>query len=121
MRTYSRTQNPDKSWSWNLVTTDANGYQDQIYAVTLIQCLKLNLNESPFFGNLGIPGAQAVASQVPPDNYIANIQAYFAPYFASLIITKIPGPGNPQYRANVVFQNGAILTADTLDGWVLTP
>ena len=79
MRTYARSTQLDGTKKWVTVTTDANGFDDSVWATTLIQALKLNLNESPFFGNIGIPGAQAVASQVPPDNYIANIQAYFAP------------------------------------------
>jgi hypothetical protein len=42
------------------VTTDANGYNDAVYLTTLSQVLKLNLGESPFYANYGIPQYQSV-------------------------------------------------------------
>ena len=74
---------------WTEVSTDANGNNDLVWLTTLIQVLKLNLNESPFFGNYGLPAHQSVVQQVAPDFYVAQTQQQFAQYFASLIIARV--------------------------------
>ena len=89
------------------MTTDANGYNDAVYLTTLCQVLQLNLNESPFYSNFGLPAVPDVLQQVQPDFYMTRIQQQFAPYFASLIITKL-GSDPPAYRINVVQNNGSV-------------
>ena len=35
MRTYGRNYNPDGTYTWVEVSTDANGYNDDVYLTTL--------------------------------------------------------------------------------------
>lgn len=116
MRTYGRVTNADGSKTWVEVDTDVNGYDDAVWLTTLIQVLKLNLNESPFFGNYGIPAQQSVIQQVFPDFYVAKTQQQFAQYFASLIVSKqnvatSQGQPVPTYNINVVTNYGAKISA----------
>lgn len=98
---------------WVAVTTDAAGYDDYPYITALIQCLKLNLGESPFYANFGVPARASVRSQVPPDYAVAFTQSYFAPHFASLVITNALTPQTstaapvPTYNVSVIRTNGS--------------
>ena len=98
---------------WVAVTTDAQGYEDYPHITALIQCLKLNLGESPFYANFGVPARAAVRSQVPPDYAVAFTQSYFAPFFASLVITNASTPQTstaapvPTYQVSVIRNNGS--------------
>ena len=106
MRTYGRVTNQDGSKTWVVVeTTDADGNNDYVWLLTLIQCLLLNLGESPFYANYGIPAKPSVVQQVMPDFYIWQTQRQFAQYFASLIVSKDPGP-DPVYNVNVTTNQG---------------
>src|ERR1700754_4542144 len=110
MRTWGRLTNPDGTKTWVEVTTDANNFNDNVYLTTLAQNLKLNLGESPFFSNNGIPQQQTIMTQVFPDFYTASIQQQFAQFFASLTIIRVPGSFPPQYTVTAVCHSGAILT-----------
>lgn len=88
MRTYGRITNQDGSKTWVQVNTDANGNNDYVWITTLCQCLKLNLGESPFYAQYGIPAQQSVLQQIYPDFYVNQTQSQFAQYFASLQITR---------------------------------
>lgn len=114
MRVYGRTQNVltgNKTW-W-IITTDINGYNDSVYLTALAQVCKLNLGESPFFANYGIPGHQSVITQIYPDFYLAQIQQQYSPYFASLVMTPIEnavdddGRPSPAYNISVLTNYGA--------------
>jgi hypothetical protein len=107
MRTYGRITNPDGSKSWIVVTTDANGFDTPCWLTTLCQNFLLNLNESPFFANYGLPAQQSVLQQVQPDYYVAQIQRQFAQYFASLIVAKVPDVTTPTYNVAVVTPQGS--------------
>ena len=109
MRTYGRIINPDGSKTWVVVSTDANGYNDSVYLTTLAQVLKLNLGESPFYANFGIPQYQSVMTQVFPDFYVMQTQQQFSPFFASLAINKQPGATSPTYAVNALSHSGALL------------
>lgn len=106
MRTYGRTWNEDGTYQWVQVSTDASGDDSAVWLTTLVQCLKLNLNESPFYAANGIPAQPSVVQQLFPDFYVALTQQFFAPYFASLIITKQDSP-TPTYQVNVTTKQGA--------------
>lgn len=110
MRTYGRTTDEFGKKTWVVVTTDANGFNDNVYLTTLAQVLKLNLGESPFFGNYGIPAHPSVVQQVFPDYYVAYTQQQFAQHFASLTIAKQPLPF-PSYIINVLTQQGSKINA----------
>jgi hypothetical protein len=115
VRTYGRIYSEDGSYTWTVVTTDANGQNDQVYLTTLNQCLKLNLNESPMFSTLGIPAQQSVLTQVFPDYYTNQIVQYFRPFFASLSVTKVDakdsnGVPYPAYQISAITNQGAVLS-----------
>lgn len=109
MRTWGRIYNEDGTYQWVQVSTDANGNNDQVYLTALAQALQLNLNESPLYANVGIPQQQTIISQVLPDFYVMQIQKLFAPFFASLTVTRVQGSDPPTYNIKAVSHSGAIL------------
>lgn len=111
MRTYGRIYAEDGTYQWVEVSTDANGYNDNVYLTALVQVLQLNLNESPFYANYGIPAYQSVMTQVFPDYNAALTQKQFAPYFASLQIVRVQGSFPPVYNVQAITHSGAILNA----------
>lgn len=106
IRTFGRITNEDGSKTWGEVDTDAQGFNDAVWLTTLIQCLKLSIGESPFYANYGIPAQRSIVQQIFPDFYVAQTQAQFAQYFASLIIAKVANPLTPEYNVNVVTNQG---------------
>lgn len=120
MRTYGRIV-PDPLFpdvkQWVEVDTDENGFDDMVWLTTVIQTIKLNLGESPFYADYGIPAHASVVSQIAPDTYLSRIQQQYAPYFLSLIISKQPdalderGIPSPSYLVSVITKYGAFLSA----------
>lgn len=112
MRTYGRiNQNPDGAGGqWVEVDPDPAGFDDPVWVTTLIQCLKLELGESPFFAQYGIPAQRSILTQVFPDFYVAQTQRQFSDYFGSLIVAKIAGR-DPHYRVNITTQQGTKIIA----------
>lgn len=106
MRTWGR--NADGTWAE--VVTDVNGDNDAVYLTTLIQVLKLNPGESPFFANYGVPAQASVVSQIFPDFYTNRTQQQFSPYFASLAITRSQD-NPPTYEVQLVTNTGAKISA----------
>lgn len=103
------------NYHWVEVLPDAGGYDDYIYITSLIQTLRLNLGESPFWANFGIPAKNAVLQQLQPDYYVAFIQSYYSQFFASLIIAKQPQQLNnptPVYNLSIVRNNGSKFSAE---------
>lgn len=92
--------NPN-TYVWIEVSTDANGYNEQVWLTTLSQVLQLGLNESPIFGNYGIPSQQSVVTSIPPDYYVSLTQQQFAQYFISLTLYKNSST-DPSYAINAV-------------------
>lgn len=110
MRTYGRITNDDGTKTWVVVTTDANGFDDDVYLTTLCQVFLLFLGESPFYANYGLPAKQTIVQQAQPDFYVSVIQQQFAPFFASLVVAK-EASDPPTYRINVIKNNGAKVSA----------
>ena len=120
MRTYGRIV-PDPLYpdvkKWIEVDIDGNGFDDMIWLTTLIQVIKLNLGESPFFSNYGIPAHPSVVTQIAPDYYMSLTQQRFSSHFMSLIISRRPdgrdtnGILSPYYLVTVITKYGAILSA----------
>lgn len=107
MRVYGRTTNPDGSKRWVVVQTDpATGSNSWVYLTALCQALLLNLNESPFYGNVGIPAQQSVIQQIQPDFYVNRIQQIYSQYFASLIVAKDPAAEVPTYNVKATLLDG---------------
>ena len=112
MRTYGRigqVNGVPGTGTWVEVSTDANGFNDMVMITTLIQVLKLELGESPIYGNCGIPAQQSIATQVFPDYYVAQTQAQFAPYFATLSTTRVTASFPPEYNVFIITHSGAVL------------
>lgn len=97
---------------WVIVETAANGDNSMVYLVCLCQVLQLNLGEDPLWSNAGIPAIQAVQQGVAPDYYVSRVQSQFAPYFASLTITRsTDNSGDPVYNVAVMTMQGVPLNA----------
>lgn len=113
MRTYGRVPDANgKLTVWVVIQTDpVTGDDTWVWVTTLVQCLKLNLNEAPYNANYGIAAQNAIITQTHPDYQTTITQQQFAPYFASLLIS--PGPadpkGNPSYNVNIVTKSGATI------------
>jgi hypothetical protein len=117
MRVYGRIV-PDPLYphtrKWVVVETD-NGHNDMVRLTNLIQVIRLNLGESPFYANWGIPAHHSIVSQIAPDYYMTLTQQHFAQYFLSLTIMKTEGfdedgVPSPQYNINVITTYGAHLS-----------
>jgi hypothetical protein len=106
MRTYGRIEDPSGVKVWVQVDPDPKGFLDAIYLTALCQVFKLNLGESPFFADWGLPALQSVMQQIAPDYYVALTQQRFAPYFLYLGVSRLP-TFQPTYNVSVMFQNGA--------------
>jgi hypothetical protein len=108
MRVYGRTTDELGNKSWVVIQTDSAGNNEYVYVTALVQVLKLNLGESPFYGNFGIPARQSVMQQLAPDFYVAFIQSQYSQYFASLIIYKAAAvfPPRPTYNISVLMTTG---------------
>lgn len=101
---------------WVEVDTTPTGFNDYVYITTLIQVLKLNLGESPFYANFGIPAKASIVQQVAPDFYAMRTQQQFASQFASLTIARVPAPDGyvkdtPTYNVAVTTNEGLKLSA----------
>ena len=105
MRVYGRNSDTGQ---WMVVETTTQGQNDYVYITAMIQCIKLSINESPFWADWGIPAQQTVIQQVFPDYYVSLIQQRYAPYFARLQITKLQSP-TPTYNVDVVTNQGVAL------------
>jgi hypothetical protein len=110
VRTYGRVYAVDGSYKWTEIDTASDGSNDAVWLTTLIQCLLLNLGESPFYANYGIPAHPSIVQQVFPDFYVYRTQQQFAVYFASLIIAKDVS-STPTYEVNVTLNNGVKIQA----------
>jgi hypothetical protein len=114
MRTWGRVYDEFGNATWTEVTTDANGYNDAVYVTTLIQTLKLNRGESPFYANYGIPAQQTVVTQVFPDFYVAQTQAQYSPFFSKLSLRRVSASTAgtaPIYDVNITTKTGATIAA----------
>ncbi|MEJ0017543.1 MAG: hypothetical protein WDN25_13450 [Acetobacteraceae bacterium] len=110
MRTYGRVTDTMGNKTWVEVTTDAQGFNDMVYVTTLAQTLKLNLGDSPFYADYGIPAHPSIVQQVIPDFYVARTQQQFAARFASLQIARVSGDP-PTYNLTITTHQGVRLNA----------
>lgn len=107
MRTYGR--DPDTG-VWGIVETDSAGFNDAVYLTTLVQCLKLSPEESPFYSQYGIPATASVIQQIIPTYYVNQLQSFFQQYFSSLQIA-LTQTDPPVYNIAVITNSGSkILT-----------
>lgn len=123
MRNYWRVQNSAGELVWAEANTDVNGYNDFVYFTNLLQVLQLGLGESPFYSSTGIPAQQSILQQVWPDFYVAVVQQQFAPYFVSLLISKVQNAPRPTYNIYILAHSGASLSVNLVPstGVLATP
>lgn len=122
LRVYGRVADEYGNLTWVTVTTDANGFNDEVNLVWLQQALKLNLGELPIYSTWGLPAHVSVVTQVYPDYYVMLTQQRFAQLFASLTIYRVSGVAAPSpfvappptYAVNVITMNGSILPPITV-------
>jgi hypothetical protein len=119
LRVYGRTRDTlTGAKTWHTVVTDQRGFDDMVFLTNLVQVLKLNLGESPFFADWGIPAHESVVTQIYPDYYVALTQQRFASHFMSLLLEKRPdtrdetGRPSPTYHFEAVTNYGATLVDD---------
>jgi hypothetical protein len=117
MRVYGRVRDPlTGRKTWVTVITDPRGFNDNVYLTALVQCIKLNWGESPFYSNWGIPAHQSVMSQQPPDYAMTLMQQRYSPHFMSLILSKQAdvlderGALTPAYLISLIYNWGAKLS-----------
>lgn len=104
MRTYGRINGV-----WTLVQSGET--DEPVWLTTLGQVLRLNLGESPFYANWGIPARVSVATQVFPGYYVARTQMLMSQYFPMLAITLAPGAQTPVYNVTVTLSDGSVTSA----------
>jgi hypothetical protein len=104
MQTFGR----DSNGQWFEVTTDAAGFNDDVYLTTLAQVLQSDINESWLFPELGIPARQSVIGRTHPDYFVDRVRAYFSRFFANISITLTTDTdGNPLYYVGVLKNDGS--------------
>ena len=101
MRTWGRVNG-----AWVAVATTPDGDDTLVWVTTLIQTLKLELLESPFYAQYGIAARQSIVSQIAPDYSVSMIQQQFSAYFASLSIQRVPNTEVPTYAVNIITLRG---------------
>lgn len=110
MRTWGRVVDANGNLTqWVQINTASDGSNDLVWAVTLIQNLKLNLNESPFYANYGLPAHQSIIQQIAPDFNVSLTQQRFSQYFANLVIVKVNVP-TPTYNVTITTNQGVKIT-----------
>lgn len=109
MRVYGRVYAEDGSYTWQVVKTTPAGGNEAVYLTALVQCLKLNLNESPFYASSGIPAQPSIVQQLFPDYYVSLTQQRYAPYFANLTVSKLP-VSTPTYDISATLMSGEQVT-----------
>ena len=80
-----------------------------VQLATLVQTLRLQQGESPYYGNYGIPAQQSVLSQIAPDAAVSRTQSQFSQYFASLSVARVLSANSPTYTITAIFLNGTIV------------
>lgn len=118
MRTYGRVYSDPDTYTWVVVETDQNGFNDYVHVTGLIQELKLNLGESPFWGDRGIPAKPSIVMQVAPDYYTMLMQQRYSPFFLAITIARQPdklvrtGVFQVIYSINITTHYGVQLNMD---------
>ena len=132
MRTYGRTQDVlTGKKTWWVVVTDQEGFNDSVWLTETAQVCKLNLGESPFFADWGIPAHESIVTQIYPNFHLTLIQQRLSPHFASMILTTLPveqqspesfdtgqeGAPAPRYLLNVLTNYGSFIGVQVRPGY----
>lgn len=104
-RVWGRVHNANGTRTWNAYETSDSGSDDMPNFIWLQNVLLLQLNESPFYSDWGVPVHKTLATQIFPDYYMSLTQQRFAQYFASCIITRV-ATDQPEYQVSIVTKTG---------------
>lgn len=102
MRTWGRAADG----SWHEITDTA-----RVWLATLVQTLRLEQNESPLYGNFGLPARQSVNTQIAPDAAVARTQSQYAPHFASLVVSADTTAQQPTYSVLATAPDGSTINS----------
>lgn len=116
MRVYGRVYDNFENYTWQEVTTDVNGFNDEVYLTAFAQALQLQPGESPFYANYGVAAIESVQTQEYPNTDVFFLQGVYAPNFVSLIVEpsvqlNSQGVASPVYNVRAITHQGALLTA----------
>lgn len=102
MRVWTRQHQPDGTQQWKSVDNK------QASIAWLQNALLLQLGESHFWADWGLPVTQNIVTQIWPDYYVNLTQNRFSDYFASLRIThdSTSTEDNPVYQVAAIFPDG---------------
>ena len=109
MRVWGRITNADGSRTWVEVSTGPDGLNQEVFITWLAQVLQLNLGESPFWADWGIPQYQTIMTQLFPTYYVMETQMRFQGMFAGLQVVPVAGTVDPTYNVNVLTKAGATI------------
>lgn len=115
MRVWGRLYDNNGNYTWQKVTTDNNGFNDNVYLTAFCQVLQLQTGESPFYADYGIPAHGSIMQQVFPDYNVYLMQQRYASYFAMLKVQKVDavnrfGSPTPVYDVSVITQYGSTVS-----------
>lgn len=113
MRIHGRRINPDGTKTWVTLDTTKGDSEDQVLVLWLIQTLKLNTLESPFWPSSGVPTWQTMQNTFYPNNSLAKIQSEFSKYFTYISISRVTKP-DPYYNVTVITKNGVKSTVQVV-------
>lgn len=107
MRVWTRVMGSDGKRTWQPVDNDQGNI------AWLQNSLLLQLGESPFWADWGIPVQQTLVSRVWPDYYLNMTQQRFRDVFPTLQITRRDG-GNgadPVYDISIILNDGTFYSS----------
>ena len=116
MRIWARKYSTPYKYTWVMVETDINGFNDAVYLSAFCQVLQLQPQESPFYAEYGVPSIQAVHDQLIPDTNVYFMQSKYSQYFISLQVvpahqTDANGTVTPIYNVTAITNSGAKISA----------
>lgn len=103
MGIWTRQYQPDGTRRWVSVR------DNQAIIAWLQNALLLQLGESPFWADWGLPVTQMLVTQVWPDYYVHMTKQRFEDYFTSLRITRdtAQDSAEPSYTISALFADGS--------------
>ncbi|UMM63143.1 hypothetical protein [Aristophania vespae] len=106
MRVWTRQFQSDGTRKWVAVTGN------QAIIAWLQNNLLLQLGESPFYADKGLPVTQSLISRIWPDYYLNQLQEFFRDYVSTIQITRDTSVVNDglSYKILVIFKDGSLWT-----------
>lgn len=102
MRVWTRVMGSDGKRTWQPVDNDQGNI------AWLQNALLLQLGESPFWTDWGLPVSKTLVSQIWPDYYLNMTQQRFRDVFPTLQVTRqrVDGQSDPVYSIRAILSDG---------------